>query len=111
MITQEDVRTYTEAQCWVLAWHLLQELPVEHEARIVDFDEHVLVQLGDADCYLDVTGISTKAELAKVWGEVHRMRPISYDLSQHILPDPEHPENSQARRVARVLVAGLERTP
>lgn len=101
-ITAEDVRVYTEAQCWVLAWHLAQLLG--DRARIMDFDEHVLVQLDDADRYLDVTGIHTKAELCETWEFGCRLRPIAYDLSKHILSDNEHPENVRACATARALI-------
>ena len=105
-MTAEDVDTYTQAQCWVLAWHLLQELAGVCPAAIVDLDEHVLVQLEGEDRYLDVMGLHTRAELAAVWGSaVDRLRPIGYDLGRYILPDPQHPENVRAREVARVLVA------
>ena len=102
-VSADDIRLYTKGQCWVLAWHLIQELPDEFQGQIIDFDEHVLVQLGD-DRYLDVTGVHTKAELALVWSQVHRMQPIAYDLSAYILPDPEDPENVRARQVARALI-------
>lgn len=99
MISAEDVRMYTEARCWVLAWHLNQLLP---DTLIMDFDEHVLVQLGP-DRYLDVTGIHTKAELAQVWEKAYQMRPISYDLGRYIL-EPDAPENVHALAVARALI-------
>jgi hypothetical protein len=104
-ITEEDVHRYTVGECWVLAWHIFQELAGRHQPRIIDFDEHVLVQLGEDDRYLDVRGIQTEAELRQVWTTVHLMHPISYNLEPHILPDPEDPENVRAREVARALIA------
>jgi hypothetical protein len=73
--------------------------------RIMDFDEHVLIQLGNEDRFLDVRGIQTRAELEQRWSEVYRLHPISYDVGRHILPDPEDPENVDARQVARALIA------
>lgn len=104
VITPEDIKRYTKGQCWVLAWHLNQVLP---QSSIIDFNQHVLVKIGD-DEYLDVTGVHTKAELAKVWTMTDKMQPIAYDLTHHILPDPDENENVQARRVALALIAGLE---
>jgi hypothetical protein len=105
VITEADIRRYTEGQCWVLAWHIKQEAPAQHQVRIMDLDEHVLVQLGDEDRYLDVNGIQTKDQLRKTWRLVDLLEPIRYDLTQHILPDQDHPENVRAREVARLLIA------
>jgi len=53
---------------------------------------------------LDVTGIHSKDELGKVWGMVHLMQPISYDVGRYILPNPNDPENVHARKVAKALI-------
>lgn len=103
MFTKEEIDRYTCGQCWVLAWHIHQLVP--DKVRIIDFNEHVLVQIGDEDKYLDVTGVHTKEELRQDWKDwVDKMHPIAYDLTKHILKDPEHPENVQAREVAKKLV-------
>jgi hypothetical protein len=104
-VTEEEITRYTTAQCWVLAWHLAREIPAPYQPAIVDFDEHVLVQIGGEDMYLDVTGMHTKAELSGFWELSHRMHPIAYDLTPHIIPDQSHPENERAREVARKLIA------
>ena len=101
MFTQKEIETYTGAQCWVLAWHIAQLIP--ERAKIMDFSEHVLVQI-DGDKYLDINGLQTTKELCSRWKQVDKMAPISYDLSKHILPDPNNEENLLASIIAKRLI-------
>lgn len=107
---------YTEGWCWNLAWHLhrLGGFPLITIGGYTEWG-HVVVKIG-RNQYLDITGIHTRAELTKEWGDRWKNRGPFSDRSDYVWTlfdkdwetDQQDRKPSQTVAIARQLVEAVK---
>lgn len=95
--TERGIEVFTTGDCWILAYrlHQLTDWPIYGvgEGEWVNFQWSHYVVKAPNGLYLDVTGVSTAAELRQAW-DSPKVRRISTRLYDDIALTSRHPQAS-----------------
>lgn len=114
-LTPYGMETYTEGDCWALAWHVAQLLkPTLGSGLLYTLGRkaswrHVVVKVGE-DLFLDALGLHTGAEVEAEWG--HKLVPVPQAFEKRVGAYQAYLDtdfvyrsgHSEANRIAVLLV-------